>query len=321
MFSHNKKLKAPVEKLDKKNPSFSADLALRMLIACISTTVAHPLRVLLNEASVKTNPFETIKAASSKIFRDVPINAIRGTTSTGLQSIVKYYVNQYYGFDSYMGRVAGLFGASAAGVFVTPIEIAFMRKNALRALQDSVDVNSAQLIKQTSLMKFNKPIFAFFAARELGFCVSVFGTENLPFYQKLPFFFVSALVTAVAHKLAAIEITKDIRQIGHLVPDYTIGIRAAFKNIAYGDTYLHDAFKVPKVNPKTATQLATNFFTATCGPNMFFFRLVYLAAFANIFSMVNSNVRQTYTNSFQFQGNDIDGDAGKRMVMGKKMRE
>lgn len=288
MFSKNTKPRIPAEK-----PSYSAQLTMNMFISAFVTFSVHPFRVLLNEASVNTNPFKTVKSASNKMFRDAPLNILRGTSSTALQSTVKHVVNQYYAQDTSMGRITSVIGTTIAGVTVTPIEVAFMRKNALRSTLPSLQPSK---LTKPSLLKYNLPILALFGLREVGFTSSIFGTDDLPFYQRLPVLLPSALITAITHKLASIEITKDIRQITHLVPDYRIGFRAVIHNIAYGGVYKHESFRVPITHPKSMPQFAINFLSATCGYNMYFWRLTYLAVFAGLLSFLNQEISRLYNN-------------------------
>jgi hypothetical protein len=258
-----------------ENTHYSYQLLFAIIKSGIATLGTHPLRVLLNEAGVQSNPFQTIKGASCRLFHDAHINIARGTTATALQSMTKYTVQQYFGEKSEAGRILAAFCAGFVGVAATPIEVGFMRKNYMRSSAVSA-----------SLWKYNLPILAFFTTRELGFCFSVFGTDDLKYYQRAPVFLMSALVSAIAHKLVSVELTKDIRQISHQVPDYSVGYRAVMKNIAYGN-YTHPTFSVVNKNPKTVSQLAINFLSATCGANMYFWRLTYISAFAGLMGFAN----------------------------------
>jgi hypothetical protein len=65
------------------------------------------------------------------------------------------------------------------------------------------------------------------------------------------------------------------------VPDYSKGIGHAINNISNG-AFTHPTLHVPISNPTTLFHRATNVLHATCGPNMFFWRLVYLKAFTEM---------------------------------------
>src|SRR5262245_36404135 len=202
MFHQN-----PHKSPQTKTSTFSITLTLKTLAAGFATLFAHPFRVLLNEAVVNTNPFSTIYGAYNKIFHDAHINLLRGTSSVGFQLIVKHYANEFFGHDTFLGRIAGLSGAIGAGVAVTPIEVAFMRKNTMR---NSTFAEIKKLLTKPSLFKYNLPILYYFTARVTGFCFSVYGSNDLPFYQRALALLPSALITAITHKLVSIEITKDI---------------------------------------------------------------------------------------------------------------
>jgi hypothetical protein len=244
----------------------------RIADAFCVTGMTHCIRVCLNTASAYTSPIDTIKNAP--FLHDMHINLLRGTASAGLQLIAKGWANERFGHDTFSGKLANIAAPVMAGVSVaSTAEVYFIRKNTMRR---SIFADPCKHTLKPSALKFNLPIVAFFAARETGFCFSVF--NDAPLYQKIPILFVNAFITGMAHKLATIEITKDILQIEDKVPDYKIGFRA-FRKIAYGE-YNHPSFSVSIKNPRTAFHVLKNFAGAACGANPAAWRFLYLFSFS-----------------------------------------
>jgi hypothetical protein len=266
--------------MEKETNNFSATFLMKIVSSAISGAFTHPLRVCLNEASVAPTFVGTLKGARERMFSDVSLNLTRVTLSIGFQSIVNHSASLCFG-QNIFGRSMGVAGASLAALSITPIEVRFMRKNALRSLTGALHSNQ-QLI-------YNRRLLAFFGIRDVLFSMGAFGTENLSLWQKMPVLLPCAVISAMGHKLVCVEATKDIRGIVDSVPNYSLGYRAAFRNIAYGHI-THDAFKVSYPNPKSTSQLINNFMGATCGRNMFFWRLLYIGVFSQVLSRTNQSV-------------------------------
>lgn len=268
-----------------KQENKSTSLVVNMVASALTTLLMHPVRVGLNEAGLHKNFFDTISSSKYKMRHDALLNIFRGSLGVFGQLNAEKFINAHYGHDNYLKSALGVIAMTSVGVAITPIEVYFMRKNTLR-------VHAANFVKPPSLFTYSFPILGYFVAREFWFCLSVFKAKELQDYQKVPVFLASALVTAMCHKLVSIEVTKDIRQIKHLVPDCSIGYKAVFRNLAYGDVYKLDALKVPIKKPKTTPQLAYNFFSVTCGNNMYVWRLTYLTFFAAVLSFIKAELNQ-----------------------------
>ncbi len=260
--------------------NFSVTFLMKIISSAISVALTHPLRVCTNEASVTSTFVETIKSAWQKMFKDVPINLARGTLSISFQSIVNYLARLYFGQNTF-GRSMGVAGASLAALSITPIEVKFMRNNALRGLTGALSINKTFI--------YNRHLLTIFAIRDGLFSSAVFGTETLPLWQKMLVLLPCAAISAMGHKLASVEATKDIRGIVDSVPNYSHGYHAAFRDIAYG-RITHDAFKVFYPHPKTPWQLAINFIVATGGRNIICWRFLYLGVYACLLSATNKRI-------------------------------
>lgn len=286
MFSASKKLDQ--EDQSKQENKQSMGVVVSALSALLTGFLVHPGRVLLNEAITSKNPFETIYGAKDKVFNEVGVNMRRSFTAIFLQLMADKIVNTYYGHDKYMKNMLGIPAVTAAGVAATILEVRLMRESALRE-------HAKHFVKRPSSFKYSVPILGYFTAREFWFCLCVFKARDLEGYQKIPLFLSAALATAMFHKLVAIEVTKDIRRIVNQVPDYSIGFKAVFRNLAYGGVYTYKTLSAPIDKPKTTPHLIYNFFSATCGVNMFFWRLAYLIAFSAILNGVKAELNQVET--------------------------
>jgi hypothetical protein len=91
-------------------------------------------------------------------------------------------------------------------------------------------------------------------------------------------FGIAAAGTGMLHKLAVAEATRDYLPAGENAPDFRQGIRATFSQLARGE-YNNTRFKIAYPEPKNMLQKAYNVFHATCGVNVFTFRLAYLVGF------------------------------------------
>lgn len=252
-------------------------LTFTVLKSAAATGATQPLRVLLNEAASETCPVRTISNCQGRFFHDAKNNLKRGTAATFLQVSARNLVYGYFDEKSLTGRIAATFGAGFAGVTAaTCYEVKFIRNNTMK-MEGTV---------RGPAWKYNLPIMMFFTSRELGYSFGVFATDDFSFKKRLAAMMPIALITAMAHKLVSTELTKDIRQIAHEVPDYGNGFGEAFKKIAQGHYQKH-SFKIIFNKPTNTPMLVANFIYATCGPNMFLWRLIYLGAFATMLKIAN----------------------------------
>lgn len=252
---------------NRPKPTTTHSLKNQIGIASAATFFMHPVRVALNRASFHISPLATIRDAYGYLFKGAAFNIIRGGASTGLQSYANDKTKAHVS-DPILGKIAGLIAASIAGTFVaTFIETPFMRKNA------SADLNFSRLYR------FNVPITGFFLMREFGFSSAVLASADLSTSARYSMLIPATWLTAACHKLVMIEATKDLATHGYSVPDYSKGARVVLNKLATG-AYTHPTLNVPIPNPTTFMQRAGNVAYATCGPNMFFFRMMYLAGFS-----------------------------------------
>lgn len=242
------------------------NLSKQIGIASGATFFMHPVRVALNRASFHSSPLATVRDAYGYLFKGAGFNIIRGGLSNGLLSFANDSTRSYFG-DSAFGKFAGLIAASIAGTGVAAfVETPFMRKNAASHLNFS------------SLYKFNTPITGYFFLRELGFSGAVLISKDLSTTAHYSILLTAAWLTAACHKLVMIEATKDLAKNTFTVPDYSKGVGQVIRNLANG-AYTHPTLHVPIIKPTTLLQRSANVLYASCGPNMFFFRLLYLKGF------------------------------------------
>lgn len=277
MFSANKKPKQESKK--------SASLAVTIGASAGTNFFMHPFRVTLNEAGLHKNAYDIFYNAKGKMLHEVKYNMGRGFVALFMQLNADKFVNTYYGHDNYMKNTLGVMAITLAGGAATPLEVWFMRKSALRE-------HGQFFVKPPCSFKYNFPILGYFVAREFWFSLSVFKAKDLQDYQKIPVFLSAALMTAMFHKMVSIEVTKDIRRIEGQVPDYSIGLKAVFRNLAYGGVYTYGSLATPIAKPKTSLQLGYNLFSATCGWNMLAVRGSYLVACAAVLNFLKAEFNQ-----------------------------
>lgn len=248
---------------------FQQTLTYHIGAAGAATFFLHPVRVALNRASFNNSPIATMKDVQGYLFKGAGYNIVRGALNTGLQSHANSAVKQFFG-DTVAAKIAGLFAATLAGTFVASFaETPFMRRTA--GAQGNL----------LTLLKFNYPIQTFFTLREFGFSGAVLISKDLPAPAHYTILLSAAWLTASCHKLTMIEATKDLIPTHYSVPDYSKGMRYAIYQLSKG-VFTHPALRAPISNPATLFQHTTNVLYTTCGPNMFFWRLVYLKAFTEL---------------------------------------
>jgi hypothetical protein len=255
--------------MQRNENNYSVTLLIKLISSAFSILVLHPFRVCINVASVTTNLVETMVEARKTWKDNVPLNMARGTLAVFVPSVINHYVNEYCGYTT-SGKFLATVCAGVGGIGVTPIDAYFMRKN----------------YQSTSKFFYNKHMLKFFGVRDIVFSLGVFGTGHLSDGAKMSVMLPIAVLSAAGHKLAYTEATKDLRGIADQVPNYDRGYRAAFKDMAYG-RIKHKAFKVYFQNPDTYSKLAINTFSATCGLNIFFWRLVYLTSMTYVLHKTN----------------------------------
>lgn len=258
--------------------------------AAAATLGVHPIRVGLNLASLNPSLFETAKQVPSCLIKGLSFNLVRGALNTGLQSHANLTMQQQV-TNNVAGLFSGLIAATLTGTVVSAItELPFMRKNAgARGLS-------------LSLFKCNRSIGQFFMLREFGFSSAVLISKDFTPSAHYSILFMAAWLTAACHKLAMLEATKNYKAEGYTIPDYSKGMKQAMVQISKG-RYTHPALRVPHANPATFFQHSVNLLQATCGPNMFFWRLAYLKMFAELLAVFKNQVdnSECFSNNFKKQ--------------------
>lgn len=263
------------EKLPPSHPSQHLSFQYHALCAAGATLFVHPFRVMLNRASYHTSPINTITDSFNYMIRGAGINLVRGTTAASLQAYAKHETQQYYGEEHRKGLIMSLLAAALVGTGIAKfVEIPFMRKTAMQA--------SESYSQKPTLFKFNLPLTMFFFTREIGFSSAVLAAHDMPKTAHYSILLSAAWGTAACHKLAMIEATKEFIPATYSVPNYKDGYLNVLRNLARG-IYTHPALKPVFVTPKNPLQLTVNVLNATCGANMFVFRLTYLKAFSEVF--------------------------------------
>ena len=133
--------------------------------------------------------------------------------------------------------------------------------------------------------------------RELDFSSAVLISKELSSSAHYSILLCAAWLTAAYHKLAMIEATKNHMTTAYTLPDYSKGMKHAMYHISKG-SYTHPALRVPIVSPSTFFQHTKNLMLATCGPNMYFWRLAYLKVFAELLSAFKKQPDNSETVSY-----------------------
>jgi hypothetical protein len=95
------------------------------------------------------------------------------------------------------------------------------------------------------------------------------------------------IFTAMAHKLATVDATRDITSKTLSMPNFNKdGLTKTFRSLANGNVYTDPAFAPYYKNPANVVQKVVNVLNSGCGPNMFLFRFTLLLAFREIFKFV-----------------------------------
>jgi hypothetical protein len=99
-------------------------------------------------------------------------------------------------------------------------------------------------------------------------------------------------VTGGLHKLASMELIKDLNATSHLVPDWQKdGMVRGMLDIANGK-FKEGPFKAAYSNPVNIVERAINLTSGTCNWNMFFFRGLYIGGFAWLGSRAEKGMKQ-----------------------------
>jgi hypothetical protein len=126
----------------------------------------------------------------------------------------------------------------------------------------------------------------------MGFSSAVLAAKDLPPRAHDVVMIIAAWQTAACHKLAMIEATKDLMKGNkYTVPDYSRGMLPVLYHFANGSYYTHPAIQSPIVQPKNLLQKSANVLYATCGPNMFLWRLIYLKVFATLSGFFHHRIK------------------------------
>lgn len=265
--------------MQSKNDSVGYHITL----ATLGTLGVHPFRVGLNLASLNPSFLETLKQIPSCLPKGLGFNLVRGGLNTGLQSHANRTAQQWCS-NPILGQLLGLMAATFTGTVVSSTaELPFMRRNA-----GATAIN-------WSLFKCNRPIVQFFMLRELGFSSAVLISKDFTPSAHYSILFAAAWLTAACHKLAMIEATKNIKTGNYTSPDYSYGMKVALRSIS-NNKYSHPGLKVYFAHPASFFQRSVNLVFATCGPNVFFWRLAYLKAFAELLSFMKERVEQSELN-------------------------
>lgn len=243
--------------------------------SAVATLIAHPVRVCLNRASmfnqVSLNPFPniiaTLQDARPYLPKGILINLIRGSMATGTQSYAKQHVQAWGGLS------AGILAAALTGTAVASfVETPFVR----RTMGQSGEL---------PLWRFSTSLSSMYFLREIGFSFAVLAKNDLSPVSQQAVLIGATYFTAAAHKMAALDATRDMLPHGVTVPNLREGVFYTIRSMANGDIYTHPAFKVPFANPANWLRKTGNFLHVSCGANMFVFRLAYLMAFREAYHL------------------------------------
>jgi|SRR5579862_9198845 len=287
-----------------------------MFASAVSTLVNHPIRVGLNCAATTKNPLITLKEAKSVFFKGAHINLARGIFATGSQSAAKDFFDAFFAVTSNFGSLMCSIPASLAGLPATYIETFFMRNNAWLAQI----ANKQPIPEGFSRWKYNRHLALFYSIRELAFTVTVFGSNKASDTQRYATFIAATYVSSAAHKFAAIESTKDIRNIVDQVPNWQGGFREVFKKIIHNE-YQLPALKGRFDHPKNIMQCMRNLVSITCHPNMFLWRIAYLYSFKNLSDYLRNQFENYDVNQnrfFHHANKKIESPKTPEMILPKK---
>lgn len=249
-----------------------ADFRSSILKSAFAAGFAHPARVLLNRASLFPTVKETFVKSIPYLLSGLPINVLRGGSAIGLQDYVNDLVKQSSGhLSSTMRSMLGITATSGAGTIVAAtLETCLIRKT---------NIDKASLGVKPKLWRITPSLPAFYFAREVGFTVIVFNSDNLPSYQKYPIQLGGACYTGMMHKFASLEAVRDLLPREITIPHFAKdGFAQTISAIAHGK-YTHPSMQVKYKNPDNLAKKTYNFFQAACGMRMFVFRCGYLGFF------------------------------------------
>ena len=248
---------------DKLSTSLLKDVSLTLTQTSLAVFATNPVRYAMNIANKHETVFSLFAGVMKSPFNAVSANLIRGTCATGSQLFFKAKVQQQYGFS------AGLTAAITSGTLVaTFIETGFIRMNNKAGIR----------IMSPAFFRFRLPLSGMYCGREVGFCLSVLAKKDLSPVTQHGVTFAAAGFTAICHKLAVAEATRDFLPKGMTTPNFHEGIFSTLRNLAYG-RFTDPRFNVVYPNPTTNFQLLVNFSKAGCGWPMFTARLLYLESF------------------------------------------
>jgi hypothetical protein len=268
-------------------------MAPHVAYSAAATLLAHPARVCLNRASmfnqVSLNPFPnmiaTLKDAWPYLPTGVLINLIRGSIATGSQSYAKQHAQEWGGLS------AGIFAAAFTGTVVaTFIETPFVRRTMGQGNGNTLP-----------LWRFSFGMSSMYFFREIGFSLAVLAKNDLSPTAQQSVLMSATYFTAAAHKMAALDATRDMLPQGTTVPNIREGFLYTVRAMSRGNVYTHPAFKVPFPNPANLAALTGNFLHVSCGANMFIFRLAYLTAFREAYHLAKetSSVSGSWSRFFK----------------------
>jgi hypothetical protein len=186
-------------------------LWLLVTVAAITNAVMQPLRVCVNFAAENPNPYRTFRAAFWRLYSAMPLNVLRGAASLFLQTVAKDRLELRFEEGSVKGKLAGLGGATAAGVAVgVTLERWFVlnnqrKKDALKnvpkdALAECKSAPVASKGIAVARPRISLALLIWLSLREFGFCAAVLYAKELAELQKQAVMLGSGVVTAFAHK-------------------------------------------------------------------------------------------------------------------------
>jgi hypothetical protein len=192
---------------------------------------------------------------------------------------------------------AGIMASATSGTFTaTFVETPFMRKTMLEPGEQA---------SIRSLFRFSVPLSSLYFLREVGFTVAVLGSKDMSPNAQYGALLGATWATAAIHKMASLEAIRDKLPKDKTIPDFSKGISYVIRSMARGDIYTHPAFKVPFPMAANKWALGANFLHASCGINMFIFRLAYLATFKQAY-LFAENMGSSVSRNGLFANKQLD---------------
>lgn len=255
--------------------------------AAFATAASQPCRQWLNQAGINSGVKQTLIKSMPILYSGFPLNLLRGSFSSGVQTYTKENVNHILLDVPPTLRIFPVLTATAmAGMSVALLaETPFIRWGEMQRIKKNGGVVNAKL------WRFTPALPPLYLARELGFSVVVFYATEMSFVPWLGLTAMGAGLTGAVHKFLAQEATRDLIPPQKTIPDFAKdGFRKTIRNIAAGGVYKHEAMKSLFDTPqKDFSRQALNLMYSACGYNMFIFRSLYLLAFGGALKLAKDH--------------------------------